>query len=416
MKGKLLYLLLIVFTFLYIYYPPLFFTNTLHILGGLSWIIIIINRKGCSVFFSRGGYLKEIFFTWFITSYLYLGLLINGRSDLLVSYVFIIIPLEILPICFVIVYLIKKLNGKKTFSALLIHVGFVQGVISVLAFLIPEIQSWVINRMLSYGYDNVIIGLSQHRMFGLSYTFPYSMPIVQGVIACLSIYMGINKNAKYFIFTPFIIFSGIINARISIVIIAIGIVLILLASLKLKLNKKYKIIIAFFAFMILLNPISNIIQKNSSDTFNWLEDGLDQLINLYHGDISGAYTSYITDKSNYNLPDGLKLFFGTSERVIRGSSTYQSDVGYINDIWLGGVFYALTLYSYLLIKLNKIRVSLNRRQIDGTLVSLFLVFVIIFSNFKGTIFGVNEFINLFYLIYIYSICYKDSPSTNLTKI
>ena len=400
MKEKAHYLLLIIFTFLFIYYPPIFPTNTLHILGVISWIIILCNMSSFSKLFIRGGYIKEILFSLFMTSYLCIVLLMNGGTDLLIGYVFITLGIEILPISFVIVYFLKKLNGKRKFTDLIIHVGFLQSVFSVLTFLIPQLQLWVINTMLSYGYRDIIIRLSQHRMFGLSYTFPYSMPIVQGVIACLSMYLGINKNAKYFIFTPFLIFSGIINARICIVIALIGALLILFDSLRLKFRKKYKIVIIVLFFTLLFNPISNFIQEVSPSTYAWLYDGGEELINLFYGDTSGSYMSYITNKANYILPSDLNFVFGTSKRVIRDNTTYKSDIGYVNDIWLGGIVYAVIIYSYLIIKLKKIWQSLNNQNANGTITSLFLLLVIASGNLKGTIYAVNEFINLFYLIYI----------------
>lgn len=396
------YLLLVIFTFVFIYYPPIFLTNALHILGIISWTIILLDYKSFFKLFKQGGYPKEILFSLLIMTYISMVLVLNGGTDLVVIYVFALVIMEILPICFTIIYLLRKFNKKRTFSDLIIHVGFLQSIFAIIAFLVPQFQSWVIKIMLLYGYKDVIVKLSGYRMFGLSYTFPYSMPIVQGVIACLSIYLGINKSAKYFIFAPLLIFSGIINARICIVITIIGVVLILFDSLRLKFKKRYKILILVLGFMLLFNPISKFIEEVSPATFAWINEGTSELNNLTYGDTSGSYISYIMDNGHYTLPSN--IYFGTGARVIRGNYTYHSDIGYVNDIWLGGFIYAIIIYGYLFVRLNRIRRYFNINFANGTLISLFLFLVLAFSNLKGTIYSANEFLNLFYLVYIYSMC------------
>lgn len=403
MRKKGQYLLLVIFTFLFIYHPPILITHTLHFLAGISWFIIIFWKKKAPHFEIQKHYIKEVLFASIMILYLFTVLLINGKENLLVAYVFLIIVFEIIPISYVILFLLKRIKGLDYFSDLLIHVSFLQSLIAILTFSFPFLQSFVINIMIMYGYNDIIIRLSEHRMYGYTYTFPYSMPIVQGAIGALAIYMAINKNFKYFIFAPFILFSGLINARIAIVIFFIALGLILIHSISLNFKNVTKMLIILSISLLIISPTAKVIEEYSPNTYLWLKDGVTDIQNLFYGDTSGNYASYVTDERNYKLPEGTALIIGTSEKVIRGNSIYTSDVGYINDVWVGGLIYAFAIYSYLLIILFRIRKLLNSQNMNGTLVSIILLSILVFSNIKGTIFGVNEFITLFYLISLFSI-------------
>jgi hypothetical protein len=330
-------------------------------------------------------------------------LIINQNNNLFIGYDLAVILLEVFPISFVIVKVFLKCKGKKEFYDLLIHAGLLQGIIAISSFIVPDIQMWVINRMIGYGFRDIIMSMADHRMYGFGYNFAYTLPIVQSFLAVLTIYLSINKNIFYILYTPILIFSAIINARASIVVLLIGLILISINVFE----KNLKSIFKYFAIFGILISASFLtlmyIKEIASNTYSWIMVGGGEIIDILTGDFSGSYSSYITDPSTYKIPDNISLIFGTSERVIRGNYKYQSDVGFINDLWLGGMIYIILLYSYFLHKIIRIQKKVSKHFRVGFIVSLFLFLVLIAVNFKGIIFKQNEFINLFFLIYIYSL-------------
>lgn len=410
---NLKYSWVVILTFLFIYYPPIIQINILHLLAVISWFHILRNyRKHASGLVYQYNYLKDSFFLLNILFYLYIMLLFNQNYNILIGYDIVIIIFEIIPIAYLIVDNFNTCKGKRQFYDLLLHVGLLQGIIAVIAFVVPEFQTWVINRMLNYGFRDIIVWMSGHRMYGFGYNFAYTFPIVQASLAVLSIYLSIYKKAKYILFTPILIFSGVINARSSLVVLLIGLALILFKFLNSRMKSKIRAITILFIIVFISIPALNYISELSPKTYAWIIEGGEEIRHIFTGDFSGSYSGYITSVNNYRLPDDIALLFGTSERTIRGNNLYQSDVGFINDIWMGGLIYALLIYFYLFYKIKQIQNNFNKYSVDGKLLSLFLLSIIIAANFKGVIFKQNEFINLFFLINIFSFSLSSAKQNS----
>src|SRR5690554_2650513 len=279
MNKNLKYFLLVIFTFLYIYYPPIFPINVHHLLAGISWFVILSNYNKISRIFKSIRFDKEAVFLVILSIYLYFVLIFNNGSDIIIGYPYIRILTHVIPIGVVIVYWFSKNHSDKNFLVFIVHVGLLQSVISILALLNPSFQNWIIESMLAYGFDDIIEKLSVYRLYGMSYTMAYSMPIVQGIIASIAVYLSINKKFKYIFFVPFIIVSGAINARISIVIFLIGLSYILFNQfIQVRQGKKIVgLIIVVSLIFIFYIPLSNILNTISPSTYLWINEGFDQI-------------------------------------------------------------------------------------------------------------------------------------------
>ncbi len=412
MKLSLKYPGLVLFAFLYIYMPPILLMNTMHFLAIIAYLLILLNKE---YRFNDGRrYLQSLYLFLLVQSaYLFIvGIL--GTGSLMNAYDPLMYMLEGIPIAYVISK--KTILGRCSFVNIVISAGVLQGCISILAFLIPSIQQVIINRMLSYGYREVVIFMAKVRMFGFSYTLPYAMPVAQSIICCLAIFLAINKSIKYIFCAGILAFSAIINARISIGIIGIGCFFIIFDKLRLGSGLKLRLIFAAVIFCISVNVLVGIVQKNSPKTYAWLTEATRDIANFFT-DQDYEHTSYIayaTNLEKYQLPSGMALIIGTGMISTRGNELYKSDIGYINDIWLGGILYVTLTYVYVISRIRECFKIINRKKTISRIVLIGFFAMLAIANIKGRVLAFNEIMNLIYLIMIYLFT-SDATKTSKTE-
>ncbi|MFP3489316.1 hypothetical protein R0K20_17130, partial [Staphylococcus sp. SIMBA_130] len=89
------------------------------------------------------------------------------------------------------------------------------------------------------------------------------------------------------------------------------------------------------------------------------------------------------------------VLFGEGERILSSNdSGVRSDIGYINDIWLGGIFYSFLLYVFFLLLIRDIGRYNNENIRIGKFLYFLLLGTFIVSNIKGYIFVMNNLTNL----------------------
>jgi hypothetical protein len=206
----------------------------------------------------------------------------------------------------------------------------------------------------------------------------------------------------YILLTPLLFLSAVINARTSIVVFAIGII-VLLFNIELKIKYIIRIIIITTCSIVFLFYGVQIIHKNSETTYDWIEDGFDEIYSFIQGDVSnGYYFGYLSDKKRYDLPDDLAILFGKGTRAYSGNKyNLASDVGYINDIWLGGIFYTLAIY-FIFIKMLLDIYNYRRDNVDlAKFLFYFLIFTLFVVNIKGIIFSENDLTTFVFILYVF---------------
>lgn len=395
------YNIFIIFTvFCLLYNPPILSFNIWHILAIISWMFIILELKQIRKYIFTQRIIKAcivliLIFLYIMLVDIYNNNRINNVIDL-IFYIFDIVPISIM----VTYYFRKKEIADNEFVVFLLLVGNIQGILALLAFVFPSCQSLFVDMLLNAGYGNVVEQLSSHRMFGLASNLTFSTPVLQSILACIAFYMTIRHNWKYLFFCPLLLFSGIINARISIVILAIGIVLVFLSNMKMKYF--FRLLIAIFIGIFVFNYILQFLEINSSITYDWIEQGINEITEFFKGDTTG-YFSYVTNENKYKLPSGMKLLFGTGIRVMFSNQyNFVSDIGFINDIWFGGIIYCILIYSFyirILVQISKMSLldGLNRY------IALLFFCILITSNIKGYVFAVNNIICFVWFVYIYIV-------------
>jgi hypothetical protein len=285
---------------------------------------------------------------------------------------------------------------------MLLIVGTLEAVTALASFLNPSVHAYFLNLLIDYGYGLKLMGLGTFRIYGFASNLTFTMPIIQAFLAVVSIYMYFKYKWIYILLTPLLFLSAVINARTSIVVFAIGII-VLLFNIELKIKYIIRIIIITTCSIVFLFYGVQIIHKNSETTYDWIEDGFDEIYSFIQGDVSnGYYFGYLSDKKRYDLPDDLAILFGKGTRAYSGNKyNLASDVGYINDIWLGGIFYTLAIY-FIFIKMLLDIYNYRRDNVDlAKFLFYFLIFTLFVVNIKGIIFSENDLTTFVFILYVF---------------
>lgn len=394
---------IIITLMLLIYTPaiPNIKINVLHIIGFFSWIYIFFNKRSVFTVIRMKKIMFSFMFLLFTFSYILFIVAINGNSLLTeISYVYWLF--DIIPASIMITTYMRKLNyNLKDLINILLIVGTFEALTSALAFLFPPVQNYFLNTLMNYGYSDNLIWLGKFRAYGFASNLTYTMPIVQAFLAILSVYMGLKYKWIYICYFPFLAFSAIINARTSIVIFIIGIFAMLI-TLKPKLKNIRNTIIISLLLVAIFSLVMNITKKNPSLTYAWIQDGVYEISDFIKGDRSaGYYFGYLSDNRRYEIPKDFGLIIGKGTRAYSGNKyNLASDIGYINDIWLGGILYFFSVYIYfgsIIFDIKKYKTSYDISKF----LFYFIIGTMIVTNIKGIILSKNDFTTIVFLLYVF---------------
>lgn len=393
-----------IYIFLFLYYPPIVKINMVHIVCVIAYIGLFLNFKNIyKILCKKNVFLICIlcFFVLinrFFISYAYS---MSIKENIMDSFMWLF---EIIPICiFISSYLINNNYSHGDLFDLLIMIGDIQAVFSIISMVYSPFHNWVLSKLMDYGYPITYLQLSTYRLYGVSYSMTFFMPVLQSILAILALFM-LEKNRKYFISFILLTFSAVINARTSIVVLGMGLFLLLINFIYEKKGISLRQIVLFIFFslgMIFGGKIlyEKVLIKNNVFML-WIKVGFDAILDfIFHGE-KNSYFSYL-DSSVFTLPKGLSFLWGTGHTLVRGDEIgIQSDVGYVNYIWTGGIILLVLLFllfSIMIVKL--VRMGDNSVRFLG----IFLGLVSVVINIKGIFFALNESTNFIFLIYFFVI-------------
>ena len=409
MKRKKYSLIFISFLFLLIYTPPIINHNILHIIGPLTWIYILANHKSMNYHMNFRRFLT-VCVQFLIASIYCLCMAVLNDNSLYAAINFFYCVLYTIPAGFVAAHYIKKKDYTicDLFNVLLIA-GTIQGILALTAFIFKPFQDFYINRLLEYGFESVYESMSDIRVYGFAIGLTFSVPIVQAILAVIALYLSSSVSWKYCFFIPLLIFSAGINSRTSLIVVLLGIILLLFTlSRKSKNTAKSLFIISILIIPLYLEFFY--VKQNNVETFNWIIKGYDEIIEFFKGEhASSGYFSYLSSPDFYPLPEVWHMIFGTGTRIMTPNQyNVLSDIGYISDIWLGGIVFSVFLY-YIF---GKMLADVYRAQHSSTNIftAIFFMIVLLLANFKGYIFYMNNITTLFFIIFSFYVLSRKSAS------
>lgn len=409
--NKVKNILMVIYIFFVLFSLPILPINMTHILGFIANIMLLIKFSH----YRNSRYINKNIIKIYV--FLFLLLFFNIITALLNVYSVNILSLfsdithliiNVLPISIYIAWFLRENN--KTQRDLFSYIVFacsIQAVLSIISYLSPNIQSTFVNLMISSGFDELLITLSKNRIYGLSTGLTFAMPVLMSFVSVLSLKMSIHyKKRKFLLLFPMIAFSAIINARVSLIIIPIG---ILLVFFKVKFMKLIPTVILVSLLVFLGYPLLG----PESINMKWITDGVNEIKDLVlSGEATGTF-DYLLSIEQWRLPSGINLIFGNGYRVMTMNvSGYMSDIGYINDIWFGGMIYIILITSFFMFLVIKI-FSKNEINVFFVIFSILTLFI---TNIKGFIFSFNNFAVLIIIVSVFNIMVKGRTLNNEKNI
>lgn len=324
---------------------------------------------------------------------------------------------EFLNIDIIILYLKNKNYTINDLFDMLIKVGALQGLLSIISFCIPAVRLAFLKLSGGDGYNSWLLA---RRGYGLSFSlldgFGFGMGLIAG-IAILKFKLRDLRNVLLQIVEIFlIVFSIAINSRTGLIIASVAFLLKLCFSNNLK-SILIKIPIVMLAIGIILQaliPIINAGIGSSNININWICSDIGGLIKALvpSADINTSLTQaqstsnpYYNNLTRIEYPQGtFQLLFGKGWQVYYGSQIgYRSDNGFVNMIWMFGIFGTVIYFAY-----NFIIILKNSNWLDNnTIILIFTFIALVMYSFKGRPFGYSAGIVVFYIV-IFCFMYLNS--------
>lgn len=357
--------------FLFIYNPPIIPHLSFTYIAVITGLILALKYNKVLFKFlinikKYGGlkYLFTFYGFYFLTAIL--NSVESGRIIEIISGFFrnIILEVCLFLVTFLIIFIAKQNCFK--FGEMIqcfIYAGMLQAMFSLLCFIFPAFHELCNRLMIQHVKSEELASLmymvSGYRNYGLASSIFDMFGFATSIIALFAFNKAFQGSFPNFIFGLFISFSAIINARTSIILISCGIISLLFLNISLRIEKKKIIfIIIFLLFMVIFILGSTIyfaqIQKNR-ENISWIISGIDEIRMFVFEHKNVGYFSAL---SNFVFfPENLfHIVFGTgllpSQKINR-----NSDVGYIQGIWLYGIIGSIFLFSFFIILFKKLRKS-----------------------------------------------------------
>jgi hypothetical protein len=277
----------------------------------------------------------------------------------------------------------------------------------------PEIKNFILNNYYqSYLINDTMTFWSQYRLNGISQGLMFAMPVVQGFMAVIAFLLYIKRNVIYVLYIPFLLFSAMINARTGLLVFFVGVLIIFILNFKWSKYKMFfKIILFILILVTLASPLMIFISSQSNYVADWIIESVNETILFLQGDNTGYYDAA---GSMFFLPEINELFVGTGQTFLEKKYINSgSDIGYVNDLFLGGIIFVILYYSSFITLLISGRIRGN--WMHQTIIFL-MVITMFMVNIKGFAFHQNDFVNLFILISVVLLYYKINNETSPNEI
>jgi hypothetical protein len=420
----------VLYIFCFIFAPPVIPKINLIFLVFLYSLfqLLIRKRELVGVFFRESGIKK--FCAMMLVAYTYIMLVMaigihiydaGAMNYIKTIYRFLlIIPITITCILYLI---IRSRELEYTVYDVLhsiIKAGVLQSIISITMFLSPTVKQIIIDIMFTNTGDELVRNLwvYQRRLYAFSNSVLDSFGYGTGIIAAIPIYLASKRTAKYLLYTPILLVVPFLNSRTGLVVFLIG--LVIAVPMYIKKSSFVKIIkTGLILVFLIVCAISGfqVMKKINPITTEWVENGLISFLSLINIDQQIRSIEY-TESANklfssamWDVPNAVGFIFGTGHNVYEAVGFSHSDVGYINDLWLGGVIGVILLYSPLIYFL--LQAALKVKDNELKFILLFLCTSFFVTNVKGYMINYNVGMAITLSVLFCSIYYCNVYETSL---
>lgn len=266
--------------------------------------------------------------------------------------------------------------SKFEIMAYFLNVVLIQGIIAILMLVIPIFHNVALNLYYAGATENSFI--SAKRIYGLSSEYTFTTPIVNGIFGIIAVFFSLKKSKLYLLYLPIILLLVLLNGRTGLVVFGVGSLIIIFKNAR-KIGSIIGLLLITSVAICIVFYLLNIF---SPSTYAWVMSFFSDTSNLLQGQATGNYSALGMQFPTHNILFGYGFrIYDLGSIVTDITINQRSDIGYANDLFLGGILYLLLLYVpifyYVLLSEGKS----NHFQHTGW--SLVLVLALIIADYKG---------------------------------
>ena len=352
-------------------------------------------------------YSEELKLSLFMIPYVLVIILLNGESDIhvvpeLVSWILFSTCIPV----FLIRVLIVKQKGFIFWDAILL-VGFIASLFSCVALFVPSFNDFLSAIQLELEGGETENQLD-FRFYGLAINLSSGYGYVQGLLASLSLLLLDRRHLRYAVYFITLTLSVLVNARTGIFPIVITVIYLIGKSIvKFKIGQFIKVLIGSFAAIYLVVLIINLLPNVKE----FIDDFFDQLFMMFLAEDSNLGDSAYVDR--FKLPGTIDgLIFGEGYSLYGLDNKWEaSDIGFVNQIFTGGLVFAGSLLLYEIIVYMKIM----KRSKEYVFSTIFFLSMLVF-NYKGMNFYAGGAYIKLYMLYYFVLVHNQISVKNKIAI
>lgn len=344
---------LVIYLFFFIFAPPLIpRISIIHILTAGSLLYMLLYWRTSLKLFYRQRNIKA-FFTLFLIYLLYIvsrmaySIIVNPvNADNYVNtlYKFFMVVIEI-PICcaFIIIYCNKKSYSFDELLKMIVWTGIIQVVIGGLMIVSPSIKYSLVSFMQRNNGSSIsdIVPWEYNRRYNaISDCMLDMLGWGLGIISALPLYLKGKKRYMYLLCIPFLVVITVANSTTGIIMFAILAVIAILGKIKKISNNK--VIIIGVSFLVAIGAVIAM-KYIVPSTYDWTVNEIKAILGMNTEKVS-SFSKVMSSDFRIFPEQIIELVFGTGHTIYSVSGFAHSDLGYINHIWLGGLFGTIGIY------------------------------------------------------------------------
>jgi hypothetical protein len=340
---------------------------------------------------------NEIIFSLILIIYSSLVVFFGDGTAYKVPYTHLVWFMECFIIPFFFVFFFKDIFQNRSWESIVVNIGLLASLVTLFLILNPKINFYIRDSVIRDFLINISDPRTQSRGFTISENSTFGYGIIQGLLLAICL-ISIKRNYLYVIPVFFLFVSILFNARIGFASVIIGILLLLF-------RRKAKILNVFILGVVLCMGYFFLFRSNFSKnhltSLQWGFNFFDDTIKFITGNEQ--------HHSNYSILFHKMIFFPhnifniiVGEGRIVFYASKNSDIGYINQIFIGGIVYLFLLLSFLFYMFLR-----NLKTTSNRLFTFLFFLTLIVVNIKGNAFFVpSGFIRLITFYYVYCILIK----------
>ncbi|MFB1437337.1 hypothetical protein ACEW9X_08305 [Latilactobacillus sakei] len=315
------------------------------------------------------------FYLGIIVSVLYVTLisLITGNPSRFLQNTYVLVQLS------TIIFFLSRMKkmGLDVFRVLF-QLASVQGVFCIIMVIFPSLKKIALGLYYLGKPENIFI--STMRIYGISGDYTFFTPIYHGLLISLIVFLYLFEKKNYLIYLPIISIAIVLNGRTGLIIAGINISLLIIIYAVVNFKEIYKSISIIIGVLLFAAIVTAMLKNMVPQTYNWIVQSFRDAENLINGQKTGNF-GVLADM--FVLPTGKEFYFGSGYRLYGNSSvSIRSDIGYVNDMFMGGLIYCIFLY---LTELKYLITSFRMKtlSVENVALSTILLVTFIISNYKG---------------------------------